>query len=211
TVEGSCVSRRWSRRSSAPGSPPCSSYEGRRARVQRFAAPVLAVVFALTGASSLAETERTVRVVALGDSLTAGLGLPADAAFPAKLERALRAAGRDAEAVNAGVPGGTASRGLPRPDWSRPEGTDAVIVDLGANDMRMGIAPAVPCRALAGIVRRLSERHTPVLLAGMRAAANPGAEYGRAFEAISSDLAAQTNLFLYPFFLDGVAAETALM
>ena len=192
------------------GSPPCSSYEGRRARVQRFAAPVLAVVFALTGASSLAETERTVRVVALGDSLTAGLGLPADATFPAKLERALREAGRDVEVVNAGVSGDTASRGLARLDWSVPEGTDAVIVELGANDMLMGVDPSVTRKALAEILRRLSERHIPVLLAGMRAAPNLGADYGRAFEAIYSDLAAQTNVLLYPFFLDGVAAETAL-
>jgi len=167
-------------------------------------------VFALTGASSLAETERTVRVVALGDSLTAGLGLPADATFPAKLERALREAGRDVEVVNAGVSGDTASRGLARLDWSVPEGTDAVIVELGANDMLMGVDPSVTRKALAEILRRLSERHIPVLLAGMRAAPNLGADYGRAFEAIYSDLAAQTNVLLYPFFLDGVAAETAL-
>ena len=202
--------RRWSSLSITMGSPPCSSYEGRRARVQHLAAPVLALLFALTGASSLAETERTVRVVALGDSLTAGLGLPADATFPAKLERALREAGRDVEVVNAGVSGDTASRGLARLDWSVPEGTDAVIVELGANDMLMGVDPSVTRKALAEILRRLSERHIPVLLAGMRAAPNLGADYGRAFEAIYSDLAAQTNVLLYPFFLDGVAAETAL-
>lgn len=202
--------RRSSPLSTAIRSAQRSSYEGARARVQRFAAPVLALVFALTCACSLAATERTVRVVALGDSLTAGLGLPADAAFPAKLERALREAGRDAEVVNAGVSGDTASRGLARLDWSVPEGTDAVIVELGANDMLMGVDPGVTRKALAEIVRRLSERHIPVLLAGMRAAPNLGAEYGRAFEAIYSDLAAQTNLLLYPFFLDGVAAETAL-
>jgi len=91
-----------------------------------------------------------------------------------------------------------------------PEGTDAVIVELGANDMLMGVDPSVTRKALAEILRRLSERHIPVLLAGMRAAPNLGADYGRAFEAIYSDLAAQTNVLLYPFFLDGVAAETAL-
>jgi acyl-CoA thioesterase I len=150
------------------------------------------------------------RVVALGDSLTAGLGLPADATFPAKLERALRDRGFDVEIINAGVSGDTASGGLARLDWSVSDGTDAVILELGANDMLMGIDPNVTRKSLAEILRRLSERHIPVLLAGMRAAPNLGPEYGRAFETIYSDLAAQHNVPLYPFFLDGVAAEAKL-
>ena len=124
------------------------------------------------------------RIVALGDSLTAGFGLPADAAFPARLEQALKAKGLAVEIANAGVSGDTASGGLARLDWSVPDGTDAVIVELGANDMLRGIDPKVTRAALEEIVRRLTERRIAVLLAGMRAAPNLGPDYGREFEAI---------------------------
>jgi acyl-CoA thioesterase-1 len=157
-----------------------------------------------------AGAERPVRIVALGDSLTAGLGLPADAAFPAKLEQALKAKGLAVEVNNAGVSGDTASGGLARLDWSVPDGTDAVIVELGANDMLRGIDPRVTRRALEEIVRRLTERRIAVLLAGMRAAPNLGPDYGRDFETGYSELAARYDLLLYPFFLDGVAAEAKL-
>jgi acyl-CoA thioesterase-1 len=154
--------------------------------------------------------EKPVMIVALGDSLTAGLGLPASASFPAKLQAALRAKGYAVTVGNAGVSGDTASAGLARLDWSVPKGTDAVIVELGANDMLRGIDPQVTRRALDAILRRLTERKLPVLLAGMRAAPNLGADYAHAFEAIYSDLAAKYHVLLYPFFLDGVAAHTAL-
>jgi acyl-CoA thioesterase-1 len=157
-----------------------------------------------------AAADRPVRIVALGDSLTAGRGLPADGTFSAKLERALKARGIAAEVSNAGVSGDTAAGGLARLDWSVPEGTDAVIVELGANDMLRGIDPAVTRRALEEIVRRLNERHIAVLLAGMRAAPNLGPDYGRDFEAIYPELAARDGLLLYPFFLEGVAAEAKL-
>jgi acyl-CoA thioesterase I len=157
-----------------------------------------------------AAADRLVRIVALGDSLTAGLGLPADQAFPAKLEQALRAKGLAVEVTNAGVSGDTASSGLARLDWSIPEGTDAVIVELGANDMLRGIDPKITRHALEGIVRRLADRRVAVLLAGMRAAPNLGPDYGRDFEAIYSELAARNDLLLYPFFLDGVAGEAEL-
>ncbi len=157
-----------------------------------------------------AAADRPVRIVALGDSLTAGLGLPADQAFPAKLEQALRAKGLAVEVTNAGVSGDTASSGLARLDWSIPEGTDAVIVELGANDMLRGIDPKITRHALEGIVRRLGDRRVAVLLAGMRAAPNLGPDYGRDFEAIYSELAARNDLLLYPFFLDGVAGEVEL-
>jgi acyl-CoA thioesterase I len=170
---------------------------------------VLALANALAAAPATA-AERPVRIVALGDSLTAGLGLTADAAFPTRLEKALRAEGLAVEISNAGVSGDTASGGLARLDWSVPEGTDAVILELGANDMLRGIDPKVTRAALTEIVRRLTERHITVLLAGMRAAPNLGPDYGRAFEAIYSDLAAQNGLLLYPFFLDGVAADAKL-
>lgn len=154
--------------------------------------------------------ERPVKIVALGDSLTAGLGLSAAEAFPAKLERALRAKGLAVEIVNAGVSGDTAAGGLARLDWSVPAGTDAVIVELGANDMLRGVDPKVTRRALEEIVRRLTGRRMAVLLAGMRAAPNLGTDYGRAFETIYSDLAAKYDLVLYPFFLEGVATEAKL-
>jgi len=157
-----------------------------------------------------AAADRAVRIVALGDSLTAGLGLPADQAFPAKLEQALRAKGLAVEVTNAGVSGDTASSGLARLDWSIPEGTDAVIVELGANDMLRGVDPKITRHALEGIVRRLADRRVAVLLAGMRAAPNLGPDYGRDFEAIYSELAARNDLLLYPFFLDGVAGEVEL-
>ena len=180
-------------------------------RVQTFALLAVALVLALLAhGPTAAAGDRSVRIVVLGDSLTAGLGLPADEAFPAKLERALKAKGLAIEVINAGVSGDTASGGLARLDWSVPEGTDAVILELGANDMLRGIDPKLTRQALEEIVRRLSARGVPVLLAGMRAAANLGNEYGRAFEALYSDLAGRYDLLLYPFFLDGVAGEAGL-
>jgi acyl-CoA thioesterase-1 len=151
-----------------------------------------------------------VRIVALGDSLTAGLGLPVNASFPAKLETALRQRGVAVEITNAGVSGDTASGGLARLDWSVPQGTDAVIVELGANDMLRGMDPKITRAAFAEIVRRLRERHIAVLLAGMRVAPNLGAEYAHQFESIYSDLAAKDGVLLYPFFLDGVAGDPTL-
>jgi acyl-CoA thioesterase I len=151
-----------------------------------------------------------VRIVALGDSLTAGLGLPVNASFPARLEATLKAKGVAVEIVNAGVSGDTASAGLARLDWSVPEGADAVIVELGANDMLLGIDPKITRSALAEIVRRLTARGIVVLLAGMRPAPNLGVEYGREFELIFSELAAKNDLLVYPFFLDGVAADAKL-
>ena len=186
------------------------SYGGWSALVQVFAMVVagLALAVALTGPA--AGADRPVRIVALGDSLTAGLGLPANAAFPARLEKALKGKGVAVEITNAGVSGDTASGGLARLDWSVPEGTDAAIVELGANDTLRGIDPKVTRRALEEIVRRLRGRGVAVLLAGMRAAPNLGPDYARDFEAIYSDLAARNDLLLYPFFLDGVATDAKL-
>jgi acyl-CoA thioesterase-1 len=154
--------------------------------------------------------DRPVRIVVLGDSLTAGLGLPVNATFPARLEATLKAKGVAVEIANAGVSGDTASTGLARLDWSVPEGADAVIVELGANDMLFGIDPKITHSALAEIVRRLTARGIVVLLAGMRAAPNLGVEYGREFELIFSELATKNDLLVYPFFLDGVAADATL-
>ena len=151
-----------------------------------------------------------VKIVALGDSLTAGYGLPPEATFPAKLEAALKAKGVAVDVVNAGVSGDTTTGGRERLDWSVPEGTDAVILELGANDMLRGIDPAVTRAALQEILRRLGTRGVAVLLAGMRAAPNMGPDYARAFDAVYPDLASANGAILYPFFLDGVAADPAL-
>jgi acyl-CoA thioesterase I len=178
--------------------------------VQTFALIVATLVLAAAPGASAAAADRPVRIVALGDSLTAGLGLAANEAFPAKLERALKAKGIAVEISNAGVSGDTATGGLARLDWSVPEGTDAVILELGANDMLRGFDPDITRRALAEIVRRLSERRIAVLLAGMRAAPNLGPDYGRQFDAIYPELAANNRLLLYPFFLAGIAADPKL-
>jgi acyl-CoA thioesterase-1 len=151
-----------------------------------------------------------VRIVVLGDSLIAGHGLPADATFPVKLEKALKAKGLSVDVVNAGVSGDTASGGLARLEWSVPNGTDAVILELGANDMLRGVDPKITRKALAEIVRRLAERRIAVLIAGMRAAPNLGTDYVRDFEAIYPELAAEHDLLLYPFFLEGVATVSKL-
>jgi acyl-CoA thioesterase-1 len=175
-----------------------------------FVAFVMGCFMAGAEPSRVAAEDRPVRIVVLGDSLSAGFGLPASAAFPARLEQALRAKSIAASVVNAGVSGDTASDGLARVDWSVPEGTDAVIVELGSNDALRGIDPAVTRRALGGIVHRLKQRGIEVLLAGALAPRNMGEEYSRAFDSIFPELAAAENLSFYPFFLDGVATDPAL-
>ena len=182
------------------------------ARVQAIArALVLAAAFGSVAANMAAAAETPIKIVALGDSLTAGLGLPANAAFPARLEQSLKAKGDAVEIVNAGVSGDTATGGLARLDWSVPEGTDAVILELGANDMLRGFNPEVTRDALDAILRRLAARHIAVLLCGMRAAPNLGPEYGTAFERIYPELAAKYGVLIYPFFLDGAAADLKLL
>jgi acyl-CoA thioesterase-1 len=170
----------------------------------------IACAIFLTGQMRPIVAAEPVKIVALGDSLTAGFGLAREAAFPARLEAALRAKGFAVEIANAGVSGDTPSGGLARLDWSVPEGTDAVILELGANDALRGLDPKVTRAALDAILRRLGERRIAVLLAGMRAPPNMGSDYGRAFDAIFPDLAAAHDVVFYPFFLDGVAAERVL-
>jgi acyl-CoA thioesterase-1 len=155
--------------------------------------------------------ETTLHVVALGDSLTAGFGLAAKDAFVPRLKAALAEQGVNVEITNAGVSGDTASDGLARLDWSVPEGTDAVIVELGANDMLRGIDPRVMRDALDAILARLAQRHVAIMLCGMRAAPNLGSDYGHAFERIYPELAAKYGAVFYPFFLDGVAAQHTLL
>jgi acyl-CoA thioesterase-1 len=160
--------------------------------------------------ASVRAAERPINVVALGDSLTAGYGLAANEAFPVQLQRALAAKGFAVNVANAGVSGDTTLGGLSRLDWSVPDGTDAVILELGANDALRGFDPIVARKALDTMLRRLAERKIPVLLCGMVAPPNLGADYGRAFNSIYPDLAAQYGAVLYPFFLAGVAADPKL-
>ncbi|MBW0004286.1 MAG: arylesterase [Hyphomicrobiales bacterium] len=151
-----------------------------------------------------------IRVVALGDSLTAGFGLAAEASFPAVLERELAPRGKAVAIANAGVSGDTAENGLARLDWSVPKDTQGVILELGANDALRGLKPKDCEAALDQIVARLKSRAIAVLLCGMKAPRNLGAEYVEAFDSIYPRLAAKYGLALYPFFLDGVAGEPAL-
>jgi acyl-CoA thioesterase I len=151
-----------------------------------------------------------IKMVVLGDSLSAGLGLSASAAFPQRLQKSLKAKGIAVEMINAGVSGDTASGGRDRLDWSVPDGTQAVIVELGANDALRGIDPAVTRAALSDILTRLKARHIAVLLCGMLAPPNYGSDYSARFNAIYPDLAKAFGVPLYPFFLEGVASDRKL-
>jgi acyl-CoA thioesterase-1 len=182
--------------------------------IQLWAVVVAAAWGCFVAIAPAGAAEQPVRIVVLGDSLSAGYGLPAAAAFPARLERALQAKmqtkGAAVSVANAGVSGDTSSDGLARLDWSVPEGTDAVILELGANDALRGLDPAVTRKALTAILDRLQQRKIPVLLCGMLAPRNLGATYGQRFDAIYPDLAKRDGVLFYPFFLDGVAANAAL-
>lgn len=171
---------------------------------------VLLAALALATPAHAAPAGRPLKLVALGDSLTAGYQLPADAAFPAVLERALKAKGYDVSIANAGVSGDTTTGGLDRVDWSVPDGTDGVILELGANDMLRGTDPAVPAKALDAIVSKLKARGIPVLLAGMRASVNLGPDYVARFDAIYPELAGRYGLILYPFFMEGMAGKDGM-
>ena len=161
--------------------------------------------------SILAATAEPVEIVGFGDSLMAGYQLDAGQSFPEKLEAALRERGRDVTVVNAGVSGDTTSGGLSRLDWSVPDGTDLVVLELGANDMLRGISPEITERNLDAMITRLKERGIAVLLAGMVAAPNLGDDFGATFNGLYPRLAEKHGVILYPFFLDGVAANPGLL
>ena len=184
------------------GSP---SYGHWRALVQALA---LAAVLAVSAGASV--SARTLSLVVLGDSLTAGYGLPPGKAFPDQLQAALSAKGWDVRVVNAGVSGDTAEDGLSRYDWAVPADAGALIVELGANDMLRGLPPERTKAALAAILDKAKAAQLPTLIAGMRAAPNLGPEYVHAFDAIYPALAGATGAILYPFFLDGVAGDPVL-
>ncbi|WP_329605373.1 arylesterase [Zavarzinia marina] len=153
------------------------------------------------------------RILALGDSLTHGYGLPDGEIFPVQLENALAENGVEAEVINAGVSGDTSAGGLARLDWALGDPAappDLVIVELGANDALRALDPAATEANLDQILTRLDEKGIPALLTGMYAPPNLGPEYGAAFNAIYPRLAEKHQVPFYPFFLDGVAAEPDL-
>ncbi|TAU01870.1 arylesterase [Rhizobium ruizarguesonis] len=167
---------------------------------------VIAVSLILaTGANA-----RTINLVGFGDSLMAGYQLPPGDGFPEKLQAALKAKGLDVTIANAGVSGDTTTGGLARIDWSVPDGTDGVILELGANDALRGIPPEESAKNLDQMIIRLKERGIAVLLAGIIAPPNMGADYAARFNPIYQKLSEKYGLPLYAFFLDGVALEAGL-
>ena len=154
--------------------------------------------------------KRRFKIVAFGDSLTAGYNLPASAAFPAQLEKALKERGFDVEMINAGVSGDTTTSAMARLDWSIPDGVDGVIMELGANDALRGVDPGLTESNFRIMLQKLQDRGIPVLLAGMMAPRNMGENYVKLFDGMYRPLAAQFNAVYYPFFLQGVAGDPKL-
>jgi acyl-CoA thioesterase I len=150
------------------------------------------------------------RIVAFGDSLSAGYELPEQDGFPKQLEAALKARGLDVVVENSAVSGDTSSGGLERLDWSIADGTTLVVLELGANDALRGIDPALTRSNIDAMIKRLKQRNIKVVLAGMLAPPNMGEAYAKPFNAIYPELAAQYQIALYPFFMDGVITKSDL-
>ncbi|MFO1127503.1 MAG: arylesterase [Rhodospirillales bacterium] len=177
----------------------------------------LAIVFSAVAVLALAAPARAadpLRVLVLGDSLTAGYGLPRNEGFTVRLQRALAAEGLNVDVINGGVSGDTSAGGRARLAWTlgntKADEPDAVIVELGANDGLRGVDPEITYRNLDAILSELARRNLPVLLTGMYAPPNYGADYGRRFAAVYTRLAAAYRVPFYTFFLDGVAGNAAL-
>lgn len=171
-------------------------------------AGLCAILAAITLAAPA--SAETLRILALGDSLTAGYGLPQEDAFTTRLEAALEAAGFDVEVINGGVSGDTTAGGLARLDWALADNPDLAIVELGANDGLRGIDPAATEANLDAILTRLDAAGVEVLLTGMLAPPNLGREYGAEFDGLFPRLAEKHGVAFYPFFLAGVAARPDL-
>ena len=182
------------------------AYGGRLPIINLFAL----IIIAFCGVMATAKAKEAIRIVAIGDSLTAGYGLPAGEDFPTQLEAALQAKGLKVTIDNAGVSGDTTAGGLQRLDWALGNGADLVILELGANDALRGIPPAETRKNLNEILEILEDKKIPVLLTGMLAPPNMGAEYASEFDQIFPDLASKYKTGYYPFFLDGVAADPEL-
>lgn len=176
----------------------------------RYAAAFIVAVVMLLAGSFVARAAPVPKVLVFGDSLMAGLGLDQDQGFVARLQQALDKAGVAAHLVNASASGDTTATGLARLDWALGDGPDAVILELGANDMLQGL-PVADARAnLNAMLTRIGALKLPVLLVGMKANRSLGADYVQAFDAMYPALAEQHHVLFYPFFLDGVALDPKL-
>ena len=171
---------------------------------------IFSVIVALTFATAAAASAEGTRLMAFGDSLVHGYGLAEDDTFPAQLQAALQQQGHAVEVLNAGNSGDTTAAGLARLDWALADRPDAVIVVLGANDGLRGLEPRQTYGNLTAILERLEADGLPVLLAGMLAPRNRGAAYVEEFDGVFQRLSEERNVVFYPFFLDGVAAQTEL-
>lgn len=168
-------------------------------------------IFAASPVSAQDASNDTVQIVGFGDSLMAGYQLAQTDGFTAQLQAALTEAGYKTTVANAGVSGDTSSAGLARLDWSVPDEAQLVILELGANDALRGISPELTEKNLDQMLARLQTRGIPVLLAGMIAPPNMGTEYATKFNPLYQKLADKYQVKLYPFFLDGVAADKTLL
>jgi acyl-CoA thioesterase I len=182
-----------------------SGYDGWRTFVNR--AAFLAVITLLLAPLS---AHATTRILALGDSLTAGFGVAPQEAFPVRLAARLQADGYDVDVANGGVSGDTTSGGLARLDWALRDHPDIVLLELGANDALRGLDPKLAQANLDAMLKHITNAKIKVLLIGMRSPGNWGADYQKAFGAIYPTLAQKYSVPLYPFFLDGVALDTTL-
>jgi acyl-CoA thioesterase-1 len=171
---------------------------------------LIIIMVSLMAGSIAAQAAAPIRLLVLGDSLTAGYGLPHADGFQAQLARALAAQGRDVRMIDAAVSGDTTAGGRARLDWALGDGADAAIVELGANDGLRGLDPAQMEANLSAILDTLAAKHIPVLLTGMYALPNFGADYGQAFKAVFDRLGARKGVLYDPFFLEGVAAVPSL-
>src|SRR5437763_10625495 len=181
----------------------------------RIAFKTIVVALLLSALPKIGQSaDRAVRILALGDSLTEGYGLPPGSDFPNVREHARRAKGLNVSVINAGVSGDTSAGGRARLDWSlgdEKSAPDAAIVELGANDGLRGLPVAEMQKNLDDILARFKARHIPVLLAGMKAPRNYGEIYAKSFDAVFPALAKKYGVLLYPFFLDGVALNAILL
>ncbi len=171
---------------------------------------VLTMAILLLSATFSVASEKPIRILAFGDSLTSGYGVRPKDAFPNQLQKALKARGHDITVTNGGVAGDTTAAGLARFDWTVGNDVDAVILELGANDALRGIEPKVTRDNLQKILAKLHARKLPVLLVGMRSPANWGDTYADDFDAIFPALAKEHGLIFYPFFLEGVVLDSKL-
>lgn len=171
---------------------------------------IILLAFAIMNAPNAHADDNVVDILVFGDSLVAGYGILAEEAFPNRLEIALRERGHQVRLVNAGVSGDTTGGGVARLGWSLSEDIDAVILELGANDMLQGLSPQQAKKNLAIMIEEIQSRGLPLLLAGMRASPNLGRTYVGAFDSIYPALSEEYGIALYPFFLEGVALVPSL-